>query len=140
MKTILFLFSLAVVFSSCTNPTTNENVAAENTHQHDDSAIELINGEKWVVVPEMMQYIRNMESNVLAAEQDSNLDSLTLSIRKNLDSLTSNCTMSGRAHDELHKWLLPFIDLVQETEKSEDKTSSFNRLTESFSEFNKFFK
>lgn len=140
MKTILFLFSLAFVVSSCTNLDQNEDMVVEDSHQHDDSAIELVNGEKWIVVPEMMQYIRNMETNVLTAQQDTNLDSLTLSIRENLDLLTSNCTMSGRAHDELHKWLLPFIDLVQETEKSEDKISSFNELNNSFTEFNEFFK
>jgi hypothetical protein len=36
---------------------------------------------------------------------------LRRSISDSLTVLQSSCTMSGPAHDELHKWLLPYLSL-----------------------------
>ena len=46
--------------------------------------------------------------------------------------------MKGQAHDELHKWLLPYIDLVEafSTDKSAD---NFTAIQNSFSTFNTYF-
>ena len=51
--------------------------------------------------------------------------------------------MTGRAHDELHKWLLPFIDLVKELNAAgskEKQQQSFEAIQESMNEFNTYFK
>ena len=32
--------------------------------------------------------------------------------------------MKGKAHDELHKWLLPYIDLVKELSEAKDETEA----------------
>jgi hypothetical protein len=67
---------------------------------------------------------------------------LAESLAKKLDLLTSDCTMKGQAHDELHKWLLPFIDLVDVFSKSETEQVAQDNLQEikaSFVEFNKYF-
>jgi hypothetical protein len=67
---------------------------------------------------------------------------LAVKLQANLDLLTSNCTMEGKAHDELHKWLLPYIDLVNDLSGSKDEAEAskqFSQLENSFLTFNQFF-
>ncbi len=59
-----------------------------------------------------------------------------------VNELTSSCTMDGQAHDELHKWLLPFIHTINHLKDSETDAEAneyLNDLKESFEEFNQYF-
>ncbi|MBK9047964.1 MAG: hypothetical protein IPL74_15190 [Bacteroidetes bacterium] len=50
--------------------------------------------------------------------------------------------MKGKAHDELHKWLLPYIDLVKELSEAKDETEAakqFENIQTSFTTFNQYF-
>lgn len=60
------------------------------------------------------------------------------SLKGNIDLLTSNCTMEGKAHDELHKWLLPYIDLVDALNNSKSMEESMQIIEEIRSSFNRF--
>lgn len=119
-----------------------------NEHQHSESdSIELNNGAKWKVIPEMMAHIRNMESDVNRFSETKHTEfkdftQLGSSLQKNIDLLTSNCTMEGKAHDELHKWLLPYIDMVEKLNKSKNKDEAlhtFEEIKASYKSFNIYF-
>lgn len=143
--------ALSLLLLSCNNAAKETPVAKEETtqesehHHHDESTeIELNNGEKWTVDKEMMVHIRNMEKDVASFAKSAEKDYETLSkkLLSNIDLLTSNCTMTGKAHDELHKWLLPYIDLVGELEKAENEVKAaefFKEIEESFHTFNEYF-
>lgn len=151
---ILKLISVALLslaLFSCNNstkesPLAKEEITQESEHHHDESeAIELNNGEKWTVDKDMMVHIRNMEKDVVAFGKNTEKDYTILSkkLLANIDLLTSNCTMTGKAHDELHKWLLPYIDLVGELESAENETEAaefFEKVEQSFHTFNIYFK
>lgn len=155
MKTKLIIpIALGFVLFSCGEATTEEKEAIQETvvteeeHHHDENeAIVLDNGNKWVVVSEMMAFIKNIENGVVEFSKKENAtfeDHKTLSklIDKNLEDLTSNCTMTGQAHDELHKWLLPFLDLATEYSESsnlEEAQGAYHKINESFNEFNIYF-
>lgn len=155
MKTKLIIpIVLGVVLFSCGEATTEEKevtqetIVAEEEHHYDENeAIVLDNGNKWVVVPEMMAFIKNIENGVVAFSKKENTTfeehkTLSILIDKNLEDLTSNCTMTGQAHDELHKWLLPFLDLASEyaeSENIEDAKASFQKINQSFNEFKTYF-
>ena len=50
--------------------------------------------------------------------------------------------MTGQAHDELHKWLVPFIELsdqLDEAEKLEEQQKIFSQMKLSFSTFKLYF-
>ena len=67
---------------------------------------------------------------------------LATSLQENINLLTSNCTMTGKAHDELHKWLLPYIDTVDEFAAQTEVSTYVNLLDEikiSFTTFNQYF-
>lgn len=136
---------------SCGNATDNnskeqtEEVSHER-HNHDDEseAIELNNGEKWTVDANMLTHIRTMENDVIsfAKVEQKDYKSLSEKLQSNIDLLTSNCTMKGKAHDELHKWLLPYIDLVKELSEAKDETEAskhFENIQISFTTFNQYF-
>ena len=142
MKAILTSIILLLLITSCTNQSdSKENSQLEkNTYN-----IELVNNEKWEVNKEMMVHIKDMESNIETVSNQSspNYEELGSKLDENIGLLTSNCTMTGKAHDELHKWLLPFIDLVKElnaADSKEDQKQSFEAIQESMNEFNMYFK
>jgi hypothetical protein len=50
--------------------------------------------------------------------------------------------MEGKAHDELHKWLLPYIDLVDKLNKSKNSDEAlrtFEEIKASYKTFNIYF-
>jgi len=144
MKSILRIavISLTLMTISCTNQSDSKENSESNKNTYN---IELVNNEKWEVNKEMMVHIKNMASDIEAASNQSspNYEELGSKLDENIGLLTSNCTMTGKAHDELHKWLLPFIDLVKElnaADSKENQKQSFEAIQESMNEFNTYFK
>lgn len=140
----LFLFN-------CSNPANEKSIEETKTdtsevHQHDDKneAIELNDGEKWKVDENMIIHIRNMENDVIAfaTTEQKDYKSLSEKLQTNIDLLTSNCTMNGKAHDELHKWLLPYIEMVKELSEAKNEIEAskhFEDIQISFTTFNQYF-
>ena len=149
MKILIPLISL--VLFSCNNASKGKSkvyieTVTHKEHQHNSNVIniELNNGEKWKVDEAMLLHIRNMESDVFSFSKlkEKEYNALAISLQSKIDLLTSNCTMKGKAHDELHKWLLPYIDLVKEFSESKDETTlneQFQKIQTSFTTFNQYF-
>lgn len=140
----LLIFGCGNVENEKSNKPTVSNSKEEHKHNAEIQSIELNNGEKWKVDSNMIPYIRNMERDIISFSNDEHKDynSLAEKLQSNIDSLTYNCTMEGKAHDELHKWLLPFIDLVTELSKSKNETEAakqFENIQKSFRIFNQYF-
>jgi PBP1b-binding outer membrane lipoprotein LpoB len=145
---ILIVFSI-FIFEGCSNSMNNEqtnNNELSSSHVHEeDVQISLNNGEKWVVDTNMMQHIRAMEFLIENFEQSqdlNNYESLANDLQKGVQLLTSNCTMKGQAHDELHLWLVPYIDLVDSLSEANDMNAAqkqFSELKKSFKLFNTYF-
>ena len=139
----LFLFSCGNIAEEKSNAQTEINSMEE--HHHDETeTIELNNGEKWLVDENMMLHIRNMEKDIVENSSVEHIDYRILAekLQKNIELLTSNCTMKGQAHDELHKWLLPFIDLVDGLSEASDNIEAakqFQEIQASFTIFNQYF-
>ena len=130
---------LAVVLFSC-------GKSNEKTHEpsHDSATIELNEGEKWSLPDTMRHYLRAMEADIVNfdASDSAAFDKLASSLDANLDGLTSNCTMKGKGHDELHKWLVPYMNLVEkmtESDNEADSKSIFTEMESSFKTFNTYF-
>ena len=142
----LFLFSCSNTSNEKLKQKTETETVTHEEHQHNDEmqTIELNNGEKWKVDANMKTHIRNMEKDIISFSTVGQKDykSLAEKLQSNIDLLTSNCTMKGKAHDELHKWLLPYIDLVKELSEAKDETEAakqFENIQTSFTTFNQYF-
>ena len=140
----LFLFSCGNTSNEKSKEQTETVTHKEHQHNAEIQTIELNNGEKWKVDANMITHIRNMENDVISFGKVEQKDykSLSKKLQSNIDLLTSNCTMKGKAHDELHKWLLPYIDLVKELSEANNETEAekqFENIQNSFTTFNQYF-
>jgi len=147
INSLIILTLLSVSCSSNSNETIKDELvhSDESVHEHSSEQLQLNKGEKWVVVPKMMGYIRDMENEIDAFSNTEikDYEQLSNNLLISIDSLTSNCTMQGEAHDELHKWLVPYIESVNqlsEIDKDNDKVEKIDALQNSYLTFNKFFK
>lgn len=142
LKIKITLYSIVVLLLfSCNSKLKEEKTAEINIkeHQHNES-IQLDGSKKWKVDKNMLSHIRNMENDILVIDvsKPENLTILAENLNKNIDLLTSNCTMKGQAHDELHKWLLPYIELVNQFSDA-PSVESLNKLKNNFNTFNQYF-
>ena len=149
------LFGLSILFSAC-GPGKDEQ-HLDGAHSTDaasaapDSAsgplLELNNGERWVVSPPMLVPVRRMQQRIATAIEPGaaiRLDHAVLadSLFVDLDALVAGCTMEGKAHAELHDWLMPHMQLVQDLEKTTDTAHArtiLQHLNASSAEFDRYF-
>ena len=137
LKISVLVLSVFFLFS-CNDKTKTELTEGAETHQHSNyDDLQLNDGKKWKVDDNMMLIISKMEKEV-ASTPNENYQVLIDNLGRNIDLLTSNCTMEGEAHDELHKWLLPFIEDVKvfSNDKSAD---NFTKIKNAFITFNQYF-
>ncbi len=151
-KITISIAAISFLLFSCGNGTdekleeqTTTVTHEEHHHENESEIIKLNNGEKWKVNAEMMPSIKNMEKDIndFSITEEKDYKSLAEKLQKNINLLTSSCTMTGEAHDELHKWLLPYIDLVKEFSEAKDETEAskqFKNIQTSFTTFNQYFK
>lgn len=153
MKNVLFpLFTAVFILYSCSNTSTekveaeveDETIVEEANHHHNKEEITLNNGKKWKVDEEMIVFIRNMETSINEFEDETQKDYIALAqvIDENIRELTSNCTMEGQVHDELHKWLVPFIGLSEEFDVATNAVEQeriYQKFKSSFEVFNTYF-
>ena len=126
-KVIVFGMSLMLLWS-CNNSTekstTHQEAENHTEHQQDESSesIELNNGEKWLVNEEMKPFVMKGEELVNSYIQNNQTDYKTLAqqLKEQNNKLIKSCTMDGKSHDELHKWLHPHLDLVKALESEQD--------------------
>lgn len=155
MKKISFALAIALSFGlwSCDKTSegsvTDQEVKVHDEHtDHDHSqmaeAIELDNGNKWAVNDEMKPNIEK-EEETLKSYLDSGSDdykTLAADLEKINGALIESCTMEGKSHDELHKWLHPHIELIKALKATDDKEEAnelINDLVRSFDIYHRHF-
>lgn len=125
----------------------NEQVEHADHDDHDDEAAEEIvlnEGKKWEVNAEMKPFIANAEKLLKKYIDSKGTDYKKLAEQLNAEnsSLINSCTMDGKSHDELHKWLHPHLELVDEL-KNEDNAADakeiVSELEHSFVTFHTYF-
>ena len=148
-KVIVFGMSLMLLWS-CNNSTekstTHQETENHTEHQHDESseAIELNNGEKWLVNEEMKPFVMKGEELVNAYIQNNHTDykALAQQVKDQNSQLIKSCTMDGKSHDELHKWLHPHLEIVKTLENETDATKAneiVSQLQYSYQHYHQYF-
>ena len=131
MKKVLVLAISSFVLWSCNNSSekakSNQETKQEE-HQHDETseAVELNIGKKWIVNDEMKPFVAKGEGLVTTYLQSShtNYNELAQKLKDQNNQLIKSCTMKGKSHDELHKWLHPHLELVEALGKSTNENEA----------------
>jgi hypothetical protein len=86
---------------------------------------------------QLEQDVRTLES---AAEKDHT--ALAAKLDEHTTQLISSCTMDGKAHDALHDWLMPFLQLNKDYAAAPDddtKSAKFKEIQDSLAVFHERF-
>jgi len=152
MKQIFLITMGSFLLWSCNNTTEQssapkqESVVAESLeHEKISEAVQLDNGERWSVNEEMKPFLEKGESlvNAFIQEGKSDYNALAKSVKEQNDLLIKSCTMDGKSHEELHKWLHPHLDLVKKLENEADNARAAEEvldLQKSYQQYHQYFK
>jgi len=148
-KIIAILVCTMFIWSCNQSPDSAAESPAEEIENHDDHAhenepLELNNGEKWVVNEEMKPFVRRGHELVhgFIAERRSDYHELAEQLTEQNNQLIQSCTMEGKSHDELHKWLHPHLELVQELKNENDAAEADKivlEIQQSYLEYQDYF-
>lgn len=123
---------------------TEDVIEITEEHADPEGPLELNQGQKWLVNDEMKPYVesgRNLVGNYLESG-DSDYQDLAKKLTEQNNLLIKSCTMEGTAHDELHKWLHPHLELVaslKESTSPEEAEILVNQLNESYEVYEDYF-
>ena len=131
MKKVLVLAISSFVLWSCNNSSekaksNQETKQEEQQHDETSEAVELNIGKKWIVNDEMKPFVAKGEGLVTTYLQSShtNYNELAQQLKEQNNQLIKSCTMKGKSHDELHKWLHPHLELVEALGKSTNENEA----------------
>ena len=138
----IILCSLLLI--SCAETKTEKTSKDDKTTETVDSEnLVLNNGEKWAMDVKMMVNVTNMEQIVtdFSGTTGSEYKQLSILLDSNINNLISSCTMEGKAHYQLHTWLMPFVQNVESLGLLEnDQAKHLENVKASFTIFNTYFK
>ena len=108
-----------------------------------DETIELDNGQKWKVNEEMKPFVEEGKKilNEYIQNEDSDYTGLAAALSEQDNKLIESCTMEGKSHEELHKWLHPHLDIISDLESTKDTTQAkklVEQLRASYVDFEKY--
>jgi len=140
-KFIVVIVALAVASNACRRSSTNNKVdSSPDVIIATDSA----KSAKWTIPEPMMQHMRNLEQDVRTLESSSEKDHTALAVKldEHTTKLISSCTMDGKAHNALHDWLMPFLQLNKDYAAAPDAATrlvKFKEIQDSLAVFHEHF-
>lgn len=150
MKKTICIFLSYLLILGCNNPQ-GKNEVSEVKSEKDTShlvvvkdMIELDNGQKWKVNLEMQPFIAAGENilNTYTESWSNDFKTLAAQLKEKDAAMIKSCTMKGKSHEELHKWLHPHLELVATLAKADNEQQAndlVKQLKESFETFHEFF-
>lgn len=144
--TAMSIVTIAIASSSCQRSFKNETgkadpVAVTNSPT---TATEPGKPAKWPMPEAMMKHVRDLEQDLRNLEASAEKDhaALAAKIDGHTSQLIASCTMDGKAHDALHDWLMPFLQLNKAYAAAPDddaKSAKFKEIKDSLASFHERF-
>ncbi len=146
---VVLLFSLGMLATSCGKHGHDHDqhaVESEDSHHHSahEGPLQLNNGEKWAADEHTVAVVGDMKMELSDFQKagQQNYNALVDSLTRQLDTLVAGCTMTGPAHDELHKWLVPLTGSLKGLRSAQDASDAGDEVREiekSLEAFDRFF-
>lgn len=137
---------VGMIFISCNHKSEhahNDQAAMSDEHSESLSAngLQLNNGEKWTADEPTNQGMIQMHTFISKAISQS--DSKPLIIKEKLteqfNSLLKQCTMQGEDHNQLHLYLVPLKQQIDELDEKSGK-EKLNKIESYITEYHTYFK
>lgn len=106
--------------------------------------LRLNDGEKWSIDAEMINYIREGEAIFVKFIKSGSRDfkGLANKLSEANSNLILSCSMTGEAHNQLHLWLNPHLDLSRKLQDADEVNTALlviRQIEHSFEVFNTYF-
>ena len=143
-----FLCSAVLFFAGCDHHSEEHAHSAHQTAKEEPAAalaLSLDNGKKWPTDEHTRQTAARMVARIgSTADIHSRQDALDLAadLDKELETLIAGCTMSGKAHDQLHVFLValfPKVAALKEQTALEELAQTRGEIGSLFSAYEKHF-
>ncbi len=128
MKRLTILSAATLLFftiSCSTEKHKDEQNQGEEIHATHDApaSVQLDNGNKWMANIETTQGIQSMTQMVDAglADPASSVAPLKENLLLEFTDILNKCTMTGESHEQLHNYLLPLKDQIENLDGSDKK-------------------
>lgn len=117
-KTAILSVTLLFLIAGCsTEKPKDEHNQSEETHANHDAPdlVQLDNGNKWMANIETTEGIQNMMQIIDVAQTNTNssVESLKENLLLEFTDILKKCTMKGESHDQLHNYLLPLKEQIE---------------------------
>ena len=151
MNKILIYITVLSFLISCKNTTEKEvepkvdPIIEETVHTSEGDKVLLDNGNLWEANEDTTIGINKMINRLSSFTENENIASY-LTLKEGLEAdfteLFQKCTMKGEAHNQLHNYLLPMIDLFEGIASFEITTrkKNFNELKTHLESYTSYFK
>lgn len=127
-------------------PTVEQDHTQTHEHGHKEKPIQVLlnNGEKWPANAETTEGIHTMSAllNALPAEPKAeDYRTLQTELDKAFGTIIQKCTMTGEAHNQLHNFILPIKDMIQELDSEDinECKSVSDKLKQHLKEYENYF-
>jgi len=122
----------------------NSNTEQTEEHQGHETELSLDNGKVWLANPETTSGIKNMAEIMNSFTDKEEIGAYSI-LKENLETefglIFQNCTMTGEAHNQLHNYLHPIIEMLEGIGSSDLNTckTNFDKLKEHLAEYSNYF-
>ena len=128
---LIFSLVITLFFGSCGN-------------NKKEAEIVLNDGMKWKVNAEMMPPLESSKKLIseFVNSGDKDYEVLAAKLKENNELLISSCNMKGESHNELHKWLHPYMALLDELDGANDldeANEASKKIEASYDSFDQYF-
>ena len=157
MKQSIFLIGLFIMFLFACQNNPDPTKQVESTmkdkdtisHRHEETTgqsntVKLNNGEKWIANTATKEGIKKMTALIKefpAKPELNDYHSLKLKLETEFTLILKKCTMTGKAHTQLHNYLLPMKEMFIKLNSQEIDIckESLNKIKQHLSEFEIYF-
>lgn len=146
LQSTLLILTLAIGLSACQRSSKREQVKSDPDAAGISTTTITESGDpaKWRMPEAMMKHMRNLDLDVRTVGSSAEKDhaALATKIDEHTKQLISSCTMDGQAHQALHDWLMPFLQLNKDYAAAPDvatKSAKFKEIQDSLAAFHERF-
>ena len=136
-----FFLSILVAFTTLSSSyaTTKEPHSETPSHNHkanhENHHLSLNHGAKWVMDAHTREMFETMTQRL---ESNSKPELLGSQLDEDIKKLIKGCTMTGRAHDQLHLYLTSLIPAI-EALKSEQSMDKLHAVKHALNNYKRYF-